>query len=168
MAFSGVANRTNKVCNARIQGVYDVLNERFISFSIDPYTKNDLKAAPEMNIQKGDLTLRDRGYLIYDEIGRHIKNGADCIYRHKFGITLLDPVTEEPIDILKKLKKNGMMDMEVKLNNTEKTIVRITAMSIDQEIASARRRKAVKEKKLSLQRNTWNFYHGQYLSQQYL
>lgn len=168
MAFSGVANRTNKVCNARVQGVYDILNERFISFSIDPYTKNDLKAAPEMNIQKDDLTLRDRGYLIYDEIGRHIKNGADCIYRYKFGMTLLDPETEEPINILKKLKKNGIMDMEVKLNNIEKTIVRITAMPVDKEVASSRRRKAVKEKKLLHQKNTWSFCHGQYLLQQYL
>ncbi|WP_209309824.1 hypothetical protein, partial [Tamlana crocina] len=46
--FSGVANAHSKVCNARIQGVYDILNERFISFSIDAYSKNDLLAAPEL------------------------------------------------------------------------------------------------------------------------
>ena len=74
--FSGVANGQSKVCNARVQCVYDLLSEQFVSFSIDPYSKNDLTAAPELILQEGDLVLRDRGYLIIDEIQRHIDNNA--------------------------------------------------------------------------------------------
>jgi hypothetical protein len=49
--FSGVANAHSKVCNARIQCVYDLMAEEFVSFSIDPYSKNDLDAAPEIILQ---------------------------------------------------------------------------------------------------------------------
>ena len=35
----------------------------FIDFSIDPYSKNDLVSAPELELQLDDLVLRDRGYL---------------------------------------------------------------------------------------------------------
>lgn len=165
--FSGVANQTTKVCNARIQGVYDIVNERFITFSIDPYSKNDLKAAPDLELKPGDLTLRDRGYLIYDEIQRHIDIGADCIYRYKHAMALLDPLTEQPIDILRALKKKPFIDMEVKLNNKDKTLVRITACPVDEKIANARRMKAKQGKKLHLQKSTCSYCHGQYLLPRY-
>jgi hypothetical protein len=38
-----------------------LLDRRLIGFSIDPYSKNDLAAAPELPLQQGDLVLRDRG-----------------------------------------------------------------------------------------------------------
>ena len=151
--FSGVANAHSKVCNARIQGVYDVLAERFISFSIDPFSKNDLEAAPEICLQKDDLVLRDRGYLILDELQRHINNEAHCIFRYKHGMTLLDPTSEEPIDILAKLEKENNLDIEVMLNNKDKTVVRITAAPVDEETANIRRMKAKKEKKTPLLKN---------------
>lgn len=145
--FSGVSNGHSKVCNARIQGIYDLLAEQFVSFSIDTYSKNDLEAAPETILMEGDLVLRDRGYLIIDEIQRHIDCGAHCIYRHKYGMLVLDPKTEKPIDILKLLKTKTKLDMEVMLNNEKKTIVRLVANPVSEEIANNRRRKAKKEKK---------------------
>jgi hypothetical protein len=59
--FSGVANGTHQVCNARIQATYDLKNMCFEAFSIDAYSKNDLRAAPELELRPGDLVLRDRG-----------------------------------------------------------------------------------------------------------
>lgn len=146
--FSGVANAHSKVCNARIQGVYDILNERFISFSIDGYSKNDLVAAPELLLEKGDLSLRDRGYLILDEIERHTDVGADCIYRYKNKMILLNTVTEKPIDILAMLEKSPTIDMEIKLNNKRRSTVRLIAFPVSEEIANNRRMKAKREKKL--------------------
>lgn len=161
--YSGVANQSTQVCNARIQGTYDIINEFFVAFSIDPYSKNDLKSAPELEVEEGDLTLRDRGYLIYDEIQRHIDNGADCIYRYKFGMALLDPITEEPIDIVKEVKKRKLLDMKVKLNNKKKTIVRLTAMPVDEKTANARRMKAKQEKKRHYPRSIYNCCLGLFL-----
>ena len=85
--FSGVSNGQARVCNARIQTTYDLVSSRLTSFAIDPYSKNDLAAAPPLVLQQGDLVLRDRGYLTADEVRRHRAAGADCIYRHKTGTT---------------------------------------------------------------------------------
>lgn len=145
--YSGVANGHSKVCNSRIQGVYDLVAEKFLFFSVDSYSKVDYEAAPELVLQKGDLTLRDRGYLIADEIQRHIDQGADCIYRHKYKLTLLNTKTGKVINLLALLKKKKHVDMMVKLNNKAKTTIRLLATPVSYKIAEERRRKAKKELK---------------------
>jgi hypothetical protein len=145
--FSGVSNKNSKSTNARIQVTYDLLSEQFISFSIDTYSKNDIKSATELEIHKGDLVLRDRGYLSCAEIKRHIDSEADCIYRYKFKTQLLDVETFKPIDLTKLLKKNSSLDLEVRLNNKEKTIVRIVTAPVNKEVAVERKRKVKKESK---------------------
>lgn len=143
--FSGVSNAQANVCNARIQATYNLLDSRLIGFSIDPYSKNDLAAAPELPLQKGDLVLRDRGYLVMDEIQRHQNAGADCIYRHKTGTVYLNPKTLDPIDLPGLLKCQGRLDMEVLLNNASRTRVRLVTAPVDTETANLRRMKAKKE-----------------------
>jgi hypothetical protein len=145
--FSGVSNAQSNVCNARIQATYNLLDSRLIGFSIDPYSKNDLAAAPELPLQKGDLVLRDRGYLIMDEIQRHRNAGADCIYRHKTGTVYLDPKTLDPIDLPALLQGQGCLDLEVLLNNASRTRVRLVTAPVDTETANLRRMKAKKETK---------------------
>jgi len=143
--FSGVKNAKASVCNARIQGVFDLMSGKFVEFSIDSYSKNDLVAAPQLELCKDDLVLRDRGYFIMDEVQRHIDANAHCIYRFKTGTTLINPSTGEKIDILKLLRKRKRVDMEACLNNETRTKVRIVAIPVDQEIASRRRAKAKKD-----------------------
>jgi len=145
--FSGVSNAQTKVCNARIQAVYDLVSGRLVEFSIDPYSKNDLAAAPELEIHEGDLVLRDRGYLIRDEIQRHRDCGAACIYRHKTGVTYLDKTTLQALDLPRLLRKHGHLDMEVVLNNGAHTPVRLLAAPVNLETAELRRMKAKKETK---------------------
>lgn len=125
--FSGVSNGGSSVCNARIQATYDLVDFRLLSFSIDPYSKNDPASAPELPIREGDLVLRDRGYLVLDELRRHRDAGADCIYRHKTGTIYLDPETLEPVDLLGLLKRHGHLDMDVLLDNASRTPVRLVA-----------------------------------------
>ena len=143
--FSGVTNATTTVCNARVQAVYDLKSRRFLEFSIDAYSKNDLLCAPALKLQQGDLVLRDRGYLIADELQRHLDAGADCIYRHKTGTVYLDAETLQPIDLLAELSKNGCLDLRVRLNNKAQTPVRLLSAPVSQETASLRRMKAKKE-----------------------
>jgi hypothetical protein len=145
--FSGVSNAHSSVCHARIQGIYDLISGRFISFTINPYSKNDQACVSYMRIEKDDLTLRDRGYLTMDEIKRHLQTGAHCIYRYKTGTQLLDYHTKKPITILDTLRKDCTIDLMVRLNDKEKTAVRIVAKPVDQETADNRRRKAKKEMK---------------------
>lgn len=143
--FSGVSNAHSKVCNARIQATYDLLAQRLIDFSIDPYSKNDQAAAPELSIKAGDLVLRDRGYLLPNEIQRHAEAGADCIYRHKTGTIYLDPESGETIDLPKMLRENDNLDILVLLNNKERTPVRLVSAPVNEETANLRRMKAKKE-----------------------
>lgn len=143
--FSGVSNGATTVCNARVQAVYDIKSRRFLDFSIDAYSKNDLLCAPELKLQKGDLVLRDRGYLYLDEIQRHLDAGAHCIYRHKTGTLYLDADTLQPIDLLALLRKSGSLDLRLRLNNKAQTPVRLLSAPVSQETASLRRMKAKKE-----------------------
>jgi DDE family transposase len=143
--FSGVSNAHSSVCNARIQCVYDLMAESFICFTIDSYTKNDLKAAPELSIEKDDLVIRDRGYLTIKEIQRHQTVEADCIYRYQTGMIILDSQTKERIDLLKELQSKKQLDMQVTLNNESYTKIRIVAFPVNEEIANRRRMKAKKE-----------------------
>jgi hypothetical protein len=144
-AFSGVANGHASACNARIQAVYDLASMRFAAFSIDPYSKNDQKAAPELEIRAGDLVLRDRGYLANSEIARHVDAGADCIYRHSTRTIYLDAVTGRPVALLDYLRHHGRADMPVLLNTPARTPVRLVAARVDPETAATRRMRAKKE-----------------------
>jgi len=145
--FSGVANQHDSVCNARIQGVYDLLSGCFLHFSIDPYSKNDFLAAPELELHQADLVLRDRGYFTNDEIKRHNDLGADCIYRHKTKVLYVDPFTGKPVQLMTLLERNIYLDMEVCLNDKEHTKVRLLAAPVSQQVADNRRRRAKKEMK---------------------
>jgi hypothetical protein len=145
--FSGVSNEHATVCNARIQCVYDLITENFISFTIDPYSKNDLKAACELDLQPGDVVLRDRGYLTSGEIERHLQLKADCIYRHKGNMIYLDPQTGKPIDLLKQLKAKKKLDCIVSLNDKSATKVRLVAFPVTEQIANIRRMNAKKQMK---------------------
>ena len=144
-AFSGVANAASSVCNARIQCVYDLMAEEFVHFSIDSYSKNDLAAAPQLQLRRGDLVLRDRGYLTFGEIQRHIDAGAECIYRHKTKTIYYDPQTAETFPLAATLQRDGRLDCEVLLNNDRRTSVRLVAVPVDEETANLRRMKAKRE-----------------------
>jgi hypothetical protein len=75
--FSGVKNAHTSVCNARIQGIYDLISQRFIAFSIDSYSKNDLSVTLNIPVEPGDLVLRDRGYFTIKAMEELKNKGAD-------------------------------------------------------------------------------------------
>jgi len=143
--FSGVSNAHKSVCNARVQCVYDLMDENFVHFSIDSYSKNDIAAAPQLQLRHGDLVLRDRGYLSTGEIQRHVDAGADCIYRHKTRTIYFDTQTSEVFPLAAKLKRDGQLDCQVLLNNDRRTSVRLVAVPVNEETANLRRMKAKRE-----------------------
>ena len=143
-SFSGVKNATSTVCNARIQCVYDMKAGAFVHFSIDPYSKNDLLAAPEIDLQHGDLVLRDRGYFSMEALRKHGQAGAHCVYRFKHKTVLFDPQTNEPIQLLELLRCNRELDMMV-LIGPERLKLRLIAAPVDEETANLRRMRAKRE-----------------------
>lgn len=143
--FSGVRNAHTKVCNARIQFIFDLLSGSFIQWSIDAYSKNDQAAAPELAVKAGDLILRDRGYFIVAEFERMIKAGADFISRYKHHTILYDPQTGQEIDLCRLLATQRTVDQKVLMGKDSKTEVRLIAVEVSQETASRRRQKAREE-----------------------
>ena len=143
--FSGVKNAHAAVCNARIQGIYDLLSGRFIYFSIDPYSKNDQAATMEIPVQPGDLILRDRGYFTIQAVEAHKRAGADSINRYKHTTVLYDPATGQRIDLLELLTRNGSADMLVRAGAERTVALRLIAIPVPEETANLRRMKAKRE-----------------------
>lgn len=145
--FSGVKNAHTAVCNARIQGIYDLLSGHFIQFSIDPYSKNDQAATLEIPVRAGDLVLRDRGYFRIQAIDEHKQAGADSINRYKHYTALYDPATGEKINLLELLTRNGSVDMLIGAGPEQTVHIRLIAFPAPEETANLRRMKAKKEMK---------------------
>jgi len=162
--FSGVKNAHSSVCNARIQGIYDLISQKFISFSIDPYSKNDLSVTLDIPVELGDLVLRDRGYFTVNAMSELKQKGADSIFRYKHKTLFFDIEDNEEINLLEHLKANGSIDKMVLVGSKEKYKVRIIAAPVSEEIANLRRMKAKKEsnsKKPSkelLELMSWNIF----------
>ncbi len=144
-AYSGVKNGHTAVCNARIQGIYDLLSGQFVRFSIDPYSKNDQAAALEIAVQPGDLVLRDRGYFRMSAIECHKRAGADSISRYKHPTVLYDPATGEKINLLELLTRRGSVDMLVGTGPEQTVPIRLIAFPVSEETANVRRMRAKKE-----------------------
>ena len=142
--FSGVKNAHAAVCNARVQGIYDLLSGHFIHFSIDPYSKNDLAATLEIPVQAGDLVLRDRGYFTIQAIDEHKQAGADSINRYKHDTALYDPDSGQKIHLLELLSRNGSVDMLVRAGPQQTVLLRLIAVPAPEETANLRRMKAKK------------------------
>jgi hypothetical protein len=140
--FSGVRNAHMKVCNARLQCVYELLSGRFVKFSLDPYSKNDLSAACELKLQSGDLVLRDRGYFVLEECRRIIEAKADFISRYKHKTAFYCAETGAPVDLIYLLKKHGAFDIEVLAGGDRPIKLRLVALRVDEEMANRRRQKA--------------------------
>ncbi|MFZ4397366.1 MAG: IS4 family transposase [Kiritimatiellia bacterium] len=145
--FSGVKNATTTTCNARIQGIYDLCAGRFVQFSIDPYSKNDLAVAPEIQVEAGDLVLRDRGYFWPSIMVTNKARGADTISRYKHKTTLYDVKTQAKIDLLNLLTTYGKIDMHVLAGENKDMHLRLMAIPVPEEVANLRRMKAKKETK---------------------
>jgi len=162
--FSGVKNAQTTVCNARIQGIYDLIAGKFVSFSIDTYSCNDLKVVNDINVKQGDLVLRDRGYFVISSIEKMKEQGADSIMRYKHKTIFYDPISIQKIDLLKRLKQCGALDMTVFAGNDKNTKLRIIATPVPEEVANIRRMKAKKEAKKKtcsyelLQLFQWNIF----------
>lgn len=143
--FSGVSNGNSVVCNARLQYAVDIKKMELIHFSIDTYSENDSVKAHELTFGLKDLVLRDRGYFHIIEIERQIKECVDFILRHKARAIYRSIDTNKPINLLKKLKKNKIIDQYFYLNNENKTKVRVVARPVPKEVSDKRKAKAIKE-----------------------
>ena len=144
LLYPGGANQHGRTPGVlRVQAVFDLLSNRWLSFALSPYVKNDQKASPEVLplVQKNDLVLRDLGYFAVVVLEQIVQRGAFFLSRFYFRTAVFD-LNGRPIDLLALLRRHGKVDQWVLLGAKEKMRVRLVALPAPTRVANERRRKA--------------------------
>jgi len=143
-AFPGSRNQCgSKHGQLKIQTHYDLLSQRFLSFSLSGFNRNDQAAAHDILalVRRGDLVLRDLGYFVLESFQRITLAGAFFLSRLRLDMGLFDPQIQRPLSLLKALRRAGHLDQAVLLGQ-QKLPVRLVAIQLPEALAAERRRKA--------------------------
>ena len=143
-AFPGSRNQSGKThAIAKIQAVYDLLAERFVTFALTAFTRNDQAASPDILevARPGDLVLRDLGYFVLSVFAGLHQRGIYFLTRLRYKVGLFDE-EGRPFDLLKQLRRHGRLDVALRLGKRAKLPVRVVAVPLPRAVANARRRKA--------------------------
>jgi len=143
--FPGNRNRSSKKFSIlKIQTVYELFTETFHHFDFSSFAKNDQAASSDILtiLAKGDLIIRDLGYLVLSVLKKISRLGAYFICRYKHGILVFKTDGQTPVDLLRLLNKQGRLDEDVVIGKKEKVPVRIVAIPVPEPLAAERRRKA--------------------------
>jgi hypothetical protein len=138
----------------RIQALYDLLTQRFLSFGLSGFTRNDQAAAYDIlpALQPGDLVLRDLGYFIVETFERIALAKAFFLSRLRLDVVLFDPKPQRPLPLLKALRRQGQLDCPVWVGR-QKFPARLVAIKLPEAVAAERRRKAKQNRDLRRQPN---------------
>lgn len=143
-AFPGSRNQCGAAHGQlKIQSLYDLRGQRFVSFSLSGFNRNDQAAAPDVLAvaRAGDLVLRDLGYFVLATFQQIAQAGAFFLSRLRLDTTLRDARTGQALDLLGTLKRQGRLDREVLLGVAQLR-VRVVAVKLPEAVAAERRRKA--------------------------
>lgn len=142
--YPGGANQHGQTPGVlRLQALFDLLSQRWVSFALSPYVHNDQKASPDVlpHVQKNDLVLRDLGYFAIRVLAQIVQRGAFFLSRFYFRTAVFD-LKGQPIHLLTLLRQQGKVDQWVRLGQKEKMRVRLVAFRAPAHVANERRRKA--------------------------
>lgn len=142
--FPGNVSRGKKKSQAKIHALYNFTRNNFSFLDIHSFTENDQslssKALPHM--KKGDLLLRDMGFLVLDALEELLSKGVYVISRKNAQIKVYDVQTVQEINLAKELRKKSYFDKEVFAGKKKMIKMRMVIMPIPPEQAALRRRKA--------------------------
>lgn len=137
--------------NCKLQAVYDYKRSELqfldVTSGIHPdnrYTDN----LPRM-LNKGDLILFDQGYFKLSMLEALIAKGAFFLTRFLVRTVVVDPVSQERIDLHKHLSRMDgdacEMDVLIGADKMPKVPVRLIALRVSEPVAKERRRRLRKE-----------------------
>ena len=142
--FAGSSNHCgSKNGQLKIQAIYELLTQRFVSFSLSGFTRNDQAASRDVLplLQRGDLILRDLGYFVVKSFECIANAGAFFLSRIRLDVKIYDPITDKELNLLRLLRRHGQLDRDVLLGG-QRMPVRLVALKLPQGVAAERRRKA--------------------------
>lgn len=93
-----------------------------------------------MQINNGDLIIRDRGYCTIAEMLRILAHKADFIYRYYHVFKYYNVNTGKVIDVYKLVKNKKKLKAKVRIGSPDGVIVTLCADKVSDAIANERRR----------------------------
>lgn len=159
--FPSTSNQ-HGVVNAglRLQAVFDLIAGKTLELSLTPYRRQDQSASSDILrlVEKGDLIIRDLGYLVPKVLEQIVERGAHYISRH-LGKQIISHRPEEGggvIDLLGYLRHHApaagdFVDLTVQLGSGQKAVARLqtrlVARRLPESAVNSRLRKAHEEEK---------------------
>jgi Transposase DDE domain len=143
--FPGCGNQHQRsLASVKIQAIFDLRSQSWVHFELGSLTDNDQKASPLIlaHLQKGDLVIRDLGYAVFKVWRQIAAQGAYFLSRWRNDFSLLDPQTQEPLDLLTLLLNRPQLGMDVLVGASERLPVRLVALRLPAPLAAQRRRRA--------------------------
>ena len=142
-AFPGNVSKGKKKSQAKIHALYDFTENTFDYMNVHSFTQNDQSLSKDSiaYLNKGDLLLRDMGFLVLDSLKQIQAREAFFISPKRFNIPVYDPVTKKKIDLVKTLSKDKSFDREV-LVSSKHTPMRLVILPLPPNLAEEKRRRA--------------------------
>jgi hypothetical protein len=151
--FPSSFSKRGDAATARLQLLYDLKAEHFVSFDLQAYRDNDQKHAPRIlgRAEPGDLLLRDLGYFSLAVLRQLHHRGVSFLSRLRYRVQVLDPKTRRGIDLVEYVKQpllaqQDYVDTAVLLGAHEQFEARLVGFRLPEEHAARRRRKAKHER----------------------
>jgi hypothetical protein len=132
--FPGPSNQYGQSATAKIQAVIDLLNEQFCHLELGAFTENDQSKAADI-LQK----MNEKAIFFFSRLLNSV-----VVYEHG---------TDARIDLLKSLRENGRLDINVDLGAKERTPVRLVARPVSEKTLAERIHKAKTDRDRRLNHN---------------
>lgn len=147
-AFPGNVSLGQKKSQIKIHALYNQSDNISHFLNLHSFTTNDQSLARLVldHVQPGDLLLRDMGFLVLDTLKELDDSGGFFISRKQATIKVLDPYSEKEIDLARLLLRKGFLDQEVLIGKVHRIKMRMIAIPLPKDQASARRRKARRDR----------------------
>ena len=142
--FPGNVSKGKKKSQAKIHAMYNMTKNDFPFLNVHSFSNNDQSLSADVlpYLQKGDLCIRDLGFLVLGTLEKFIEKGIYFISRKIYRTKIFDIKTGMEIDLIKELRKNKFIDREVLIGTKQQLRMRLVAIAIPPAQANERRRKA--------------------------
>ena len=143
-AFPGSYSHSGESATAKVQAILNLKKGSFVDFQLNSFRDNDQKDSIRIvnMLNPKDLVIRDLGYHTIESFQEIDKKGGYFLSRYKYGVNVYNPLNGEEVDIIKRLKKHGHIDMEVELGKKHRQRCRLIAIPVNENIVNQRRRRA--------------------------
>jgi len=153
--FPGNVSKGKKRSLAKIHAMFNYCKNDFEFMDTHSFAENDQSLSPRVlsSLKRGDLLLRDMGFLVLDVLKNLDEKGIYFISRKASKINVYNVATGNEINLVKTLRKTGFFDDVVFVGKKSMIKTRLVIIKIPQEQAAERRRKARKDRDQRLNHN---------------